>query len=225
VKIRFSLVSAALAAAAVVFLAAGAFAEPWQKEKSEYQQEINAILAQASSQQIGSMTVADAQKLLGDLSIVRQKAHYVQRARMASFMMPGAGQFMAGDAVGGSLFLVGDLAIFAGTLVGAYFLLPASVQYGSGPGTTGLDYWGAPLADIKTAWISNSILSYLPSVGVMAGGMILRGLLGLWSSKSAGALARQNIADGKITFEPELMPLTGGFGPGMGMGMMMRWHY
>jgi hypothetical protein len=142
--------------------------------------------------------------------------------------MPGVGQFMAGDPVSGSLFVAGDLALFAGTVLGAYFLLPSNVQFGTGNGTAGagLDYLNTPLVGIKNAWEANSLLAYLPSIGVVAGGMILKHLLGWWSSKSAAGLARQNIADGKVTFEPELVPFWGQpDGHWFGPGMMMRWRY
>jgi hypothetical protein len=212
-------------ALAVGLLAAtGAFAK-----KSDLQKEIEDILAQNGTTQIGSMSVADVQKILGEISVARQKDAYVQRARAASFMVPGVGQFMGGDPVGGSLFLAGDVALFAGTVLGAYFLLPANVQFGTGAGTGagGLDYLGTPLIGIKNAWEANSLMSYLPSVGVMVGGMVLKHLFGWWSSKSAAALARQNIADGKVTFEPDLLPYWGHGGPGFGpgWGMMMRWRY
>jgi hypothetical protein len=207
-------------------VAAGAFAAPWQPRQSELQKELAQILAQSSSEQLGTMTIADVEKLAGEVSVAVQKAHYVQRARMASFMLPGAGQLMTGDALGGSLFLVTDIALFAGTIVGAYYLLPANVQIG---GASGLDYLNTPMVGIKNAWEANTLLGYLPSIGVMAGGMILRGILGVWSSKTAAEDARQAIADGKVTFEPDFFPLFGmmgpGGGPGMGMGMMMRMHF
>ncbi len=228
-KMRALYRTAVVAVVVCLLAAAGASAGPWKDKKSDFQKEVEDILAQNGSTQIGSMTVADMEKIMGDISIARQKEAYIQRARVASFVMPGVGQFMGGDPVGGSLFIVGDVALFAGTVLGAYFLLPPNVQL------SGLDYLNTSLVGIKNAWEANSLLSYLPSVGVMAGGMILKHLFGLWSSKSAAALARQNIADGKITFEPELMPFGGpggGFGPGggmmgpgWGMGWMMHMRY
>jgi len=135
-------------------------------------------------------------------------------------MFPGAGQFMTGDPVGGSLFAAADVAVFAGSLLTAYALLPANVQIG---GTGGLDYLNAPLSTIETTWKSHSVLDYLPSVGVLAGGMIVKHLIGLWSSSSAAGLARKNIQAGKVTFEPQILPFMNGGMPGM--GMMMRFRY
>jgi hypothetical protein len=164
------------------------------------QQELTVALEQMSATQIGTLTVGDLLKT-------------VQRARMASMMLPGTGQFMTGDALGGSLYLTADLAVMAGTMIGAYYLLPANVQFMS------FDYMNRPMADIHTTWLSNNISSYLPSLGVMAGGMVLKGVLGHFAAQGAAARARKNIADGTVTFTPRL----GFFDSGFGMGMMMRY--
>ena len=158
-------------------------------------------------------------KLVSRISIAEQKIHYVQKARMASFLFPGAGQFMAGDAVGGSLFLTGDLLVMAGAVVGAYFLLPSNLQFGS------LDYFNTPVSTIDTQWASHTVVDYLPSIGALAAGMLLRGILGYFSAASAGNEARANIADGKVTFTPNFDFLERGPGMGMGMGFGMRMHY
>jgi hypothetical protein len=177
-----------------------------------FEAELDAALQEMSAAQLGTLTMADLEKLMGRLSVAEQKVRYVQRARRASFMIPGAGQFMTGDTLGGSLFLAGDIVVVAGSIVGAYFLLPANVQFNN------LDYLNAPVVNLASAWQSNSILSYLPSFGVLVGGAIVRGVLGHFSAVSAGREARQNIADGKVTFTPNFDLTQHGFG----MGMMMR---
>jgi hypothetical protein len=177
------------------------------------QQELTMALEQMSATQIGTLTVGDLLKAAERVSLASQKIHYVQRARMASMMLPGTGQFMTGDALGGSLYLTADLAVMAGTMIGAYYLLPANVQFMS------FDYMNRPMADIHTTWLSNNISSYLPSLGVMAGGMVLKGVLGHFAAQGAAARARKNIADGTVTFTPRL----GFFDSGFGMGMMMRY--
>jgi hypothetical protein len=177
--------------------------------------EIATTLAEMSSTQVGTLTVGDIEGLAERLSIAAQKRHYVQRARAASFMMPGAGQFMTGDTTGGALFMLGNLAIVAGTLTIAYFLLPADLQFGS------TNYFTDSFATIDSRWKSKSFMDYLPAIGTMAGGMILRGVLGKFSSMNAAELARRNIADGKVTFTPSFEFL----GHGFGMGIGMRWRY
>jgi hypothetical protein len=181
----------------------------------ELTNEVNAILEHSSSAQISAMSLGDFEKIAGQISIAYQKYDYIQRSRAASLMLPGLGQFKNGDALGGSLFLAGDLAVVAGTLVGAYFLLPSNVQFGS------LDYLNAPLATWRTTWQSNSLLSYLPSAGVLLGGMLVQGALRWISAENAMSEARRSIASGKVTFEPKLVPVVGP----MGMGMMMRFRY
>jgi hypothetical protein len=204
-----------IALAMTAALAAAAFAQEKAPETFGFQQELSAELQDMSGTQLGTLTIGDLEKVAGRVSIVVQKIRYVQKARRASFVFPGAGQFMTGDTLGGSLFLAGDVAIMAGTLLGAYFLLPSNVQFSR------LDYLNTSLGSIRTAWESNSITNYLPSIGVLAGGMILKAILGHFSSVDAESRARANIAEGKVTFTPNLDVM----GPGFGMGMGMRMSY
>ena len=178
-----------------------------------FEAELDAALNEMASTQLGTVTMADLAKLADRLSIAQQKLQYVQRARRASFMVPGAGQFMTGDTLGGSLFLAGDVAVAAGTLLGAYFLLPSNVQFSN------LDYLDASLSSIGNTWQSNSIVSYLPSVGVLLAGAVVKGILRHISAVSAAREARENIADGKVTFTPRFDFDRHGFG----MGWMMRY--
>jgi len=179
---------------------------------SSLNQEIAAALQDLSSTQVGTLTIGDMVKIAERVSIAEQKLHYVQKARMASFMFPGAGQFMTGDAAGGALFLAGDIVVVTGTLVGAYFLLPADLQFNS------LNYFTSPFSTIRTTWENHSFVDLLPSMGLMAGGFLLKGIIGHFSAAGAARGALRNIADGKVTFTPNL----GFMGHGFGMGMRMR---
>ena len=76
-----------------------------------------------------------------------------------------------------------------------------------------------PCGNWSCLWESNSITNYLPSIGVLAGGMILKAILGHFSSVDAESRARANIAEGKVTFTPNLDVMGPGFGMGMGMRM------
>lgn len=173
------------------------------------EQELSAAGSELSSNQVGTMTMDDVEKIAAHLSIAYQKSRYVERARAASYALPGLGQFMTGDSLGGWLYVAWDVTILAGTLISAYFVLPANVQFGS------LDYLNSPLSTIRGAWESNSVLSYLPLAAVIAGGVILEVVLRSASSENAAQTARKNIAAGKVTFEPTL-DFAGG-GPGIGM--------
>jgi hypothetical protein len=137
---------------------------------------------------------------------------YVQRSRMASFMIPGMGQFINRDTLGGSLFLASEIALSAATMAGAYFLLPANVRFDQ------LNYFAVPKQDIKLEWQKNTLQEYLPSMAVMAGGMLAQGALRLFSSANAGSLARTRIAEGKVTFTPSFDFM----GRGLRMGMKAR---
>ena len=175
-------------------------------------QELSSALQDIASTQVGTLTIGDMLKIAGRVSIAEQKLHYVRKARMASFMLPGAGQFMTGDSVGGALFLAGDIVVMTGTLAGAYFLLPADLQFNS------LNYFTSSCAQIRATWENHSFVDLLPSMGVMAGGFLLKGIIGHLSAAGASRAALRNIADGKVTFTPNL----GFMGHGFGMGMQMR---
>ncbi len=193
-------------------LAAAAYAQEKAPDRFGFEQELSAALQDMSGTQVGTLTVGDLEKLAGRVSIVVQKIQYVQKVKRASFFLPGAGQFMTGDALGGSLFLAGDLAIVTGTLIGAYFLLPTNVQFRD------LDYFHVPLGSIRRAWESNSFTDYLPSIAVLAGGMVLKAVLGHFSAANAESEARARIAEGKITFTPNFDVFGRGFGMGVRMG-------
>lgn len=174
---------------------------------------LGAALQEMSASQLGTLTVGDLAQLAARISIAEQQERYVQRARRASMRFPGVGQFMTGDALGGTLFLAGDAAVIAGTLIGAYLVLPSNVQFSS------VDYFRDPVSGIRSRWESNGIVDYLPACGVLLGGMIVKGILGHFAAEDAGKKARQNIADGTVTFTPNLEFL-GGRQPGIGLRMM-----
>jgi hypothetical protein len=167
------------------------------------QAELGAALQEMSASQLGTLTVGDLTRLAARISIAEQQRRYIQRARTASWHLPGAGQLMTGDTLGGSLFLAGDAAVIAGTLIGAYLLLPSSVQFSS------LDYFNDPISTIRSRWEGNSILNYLPSCGILLGGMIVKHILGHFSAEEAVKRARQNIAEGTVTFTPNFEFLEG----------------
>jgi len=174
--------------------------------------ELGAAMAEMSGDQLGALTVGDLIRLGERISVAEQNARYVEKARAASQMFPGVGQFMTGDTVGGSLFLAGDVALMTGMLIGAYALLPSNVQFSS------LNYFGDPTGTIRSRWESNSISDYLPSAAVMLGGMIVKAVVGHFAAEDAARRARENIAAGKVTFTPNLEFL----GRGVGAGMRMR---
>ena len=178
-------------------------------------EELQKILGEEGDTKIGDLTFNEIEELLGRVSVPMQEAAHIQKSRAASFAFPGIGQYMNDDPLGGTLFLTSKIAVFAGTLVGTYFLLPQELQFGQ------IDYLNASKDTIKSAWGSQSFMDLLPSIGVMAGGMLLQTGIRIFAASHAGKLAAQNIADGKITFEP-LTLMTGAGGRGMGFGFGFR---
>jgi hypothetical protein len=203
-----------------LLIAAGAFALPRDGTAAAINADITAILDQNAATQIGTMTIGDMEKLAGQISIAIQKEEYVRRAGAASFMPPGLGQFRNGDSTNGSLFLAGDIVLFTGTLLGAYYLLPSNVQFAS------MDYLNTSLSTIRSTWESNTLSEYGPSIAVAVGGMAAQMLLRWVSAKNAREDARQAVESGKVTFQPEFVPLFGAVGPegrmGVGMGLRFR---
>lgn len=204
-------------------LAVSAFALPGMhgrgRDAEALNAQITAILDQYGQEQIGTMTVAEMEKIAGEVSIAIQKDAYIRGARTASWFIPGAGQFRTGDTLGGALFLGGDLALIGATLVGIYYTLPANVQFAS------LDYLNTPLSSIRTTWESHTLADYAPSIGVAIGGMAAQMVLRWAASRHAEADARQAVDSRKVTFTPMLIPLVGPMGPAgrMGMGFGLRW--
>ena len=185
---------------------------PTARVQSFLEQELNSAASELSSGQVGNLTIDDVEKITDHIAIAIQKERYVQRLRNASFALPGLGQFMGGDTLGGWLFVAWDVTVFAGTLLGAYFVLPSNVQFGS------LNYLGSSWSTVQAAWASNSILSYLPLAGVITAGVLLETALRYASADNAAKTARKNISEGKVTFQPSF-----DLDRGLGLGLQMNY--
>jgi hypothetical protein len=164
--------------------------------------------------ELGSLSYGELRELAGRLSVAHQKDRFVARSKAMSFMMPGSGQFLNKDKGTGAAFLAADLAVVAGTLVGAYFLLPDNLRFQQ------LDYFNTPFNSIRDAWEGHTFTDYLPSMALLAGGGLAKAILGQISSTHAGKLARRNIDAGTISFAPDLLVLPDG-----GMMMGLGWRY
>ena len=57
------------------------------------------------------LTIAERLAISGAISVEHQKNAYVHRAAVASFLIPGAGQFMTGDTWSGVARLSGEILI------------------------------------------------------------------------------------------------------------------
>ena len=163
---------------------------------------------------LGALTPGELRELAGRLSVAVQKDRFVARSRAMSFMMPGTGEMLNKAYGSGAAFLTADVAVAVGTLVGAYLLLPEDLHFQH------LDYFNTPWSTIRDRWEAHTFVEALPTLAVLAGGGLVQVILGGISSGHAGRLARRNIDQGKITFEPDLLLFPQG---GMMMGMGWRW--
>lgn len=214
------LVPAAFLLLSSISLSAQAMGPRWHRghrENGYVEQSMRNLLNQTRGRRIDTLTGAQIRKALDELSVARQKEAYVRKSELASLFVPGAGQFLNHAPATGALFLGGDLAVAASTLVGAYFLLPSQLQFGQ------TNYITDSFSSIKTKWMSYGLKDYLPSAAVFAGGMILDHVIRHLAAENAGKLAQQNIKEKKVTFKPEpFLVMPGPFGPRVGFGWMMR---
>lgn len=202
------------------------FADPGNRDrhgrgKSLYAAEIESILDAEKNTVISDLTFGEIDNILGQISVPLQKEAYVRRSRGASMATPGLGQFKSGDPLSGALFLAGDIAAMAGTLVGLYFLLPSELQFDE------LNYFTTPVVDVKAVWESAkesiTLVEALPSIGVAAAGTLIHHALKIISARHAAKLARENIENGTVTFEPKSSFVTGQDIHRLGIGMALGW--
>jgi hypothetical protein len=170
---------------------------------------VAAMAEDRGGSELGAMTVSDVEKAVARLSVALRQEAWVHGSAMASFALPGLGQLLNRDPLGGSLYLVGSAAVAAGTLVGAYFLLPSGVQ---------VNWFTTPIETIEDAFASHSLVEYLPSLGVMAAGAVVDAVLRRVSARGAADLAERNLLDGTVSFEPVLITS----GEGMGLGVKIK---
>jgi hypothetical protein len=130
-----------------------------------------------------------------------------------SMVWPGAGQFLSGDPLTGTLHTTAHLAVTAASLYWAHSLLPSDLQWGN------LNYVASSQDAVKARWSSHSLEDYLPALGAAALGGAVDLALRIWSAKSAQTEAKAAIDNGKLTFEPEF----GGGPMGLRLGMGMHW--
>jgi hypothetical protein len=191
----------------LLVLGTGAMAQsPMHARPSFSSQDLLALVPGLEDKTPAELTLAERARLSDALSVHLQGEHYVARAAMSSFVLPGLGQFMIGKPLDGALFLAAQTAIVAGSMAGAYYLAPAGL----------LATWGDKSA-MRTYMASGNFVQALPTMGVMAGGMTLALLNAVISSWSAAAGARENVASGQVKFQPRLMHSPMGIGFGFGL--------
>ena len=165
---------------------------------------LSAWVGSHQSAKLGDLTVGDLATLAQAESVERQQLFYVHSAGFASLLIPGAGQFKVGDPVGGTLHLVGQLALVGATAYGAWTLLPTDLQSTSLNPDQRRDLW-------HHYWMTDPA-KVAGTAAVLAGGLTLSVLHSVWAAKDARTQAEQNVVSGKVTFEPMLVGNQLGFG-------------
>lgn len=176
--------------------------------------EIEKLLRSQGNKTLGSLTVSDIRMVMAKINEAAMANSYIERSGRMSFMIPGAGQFINKEPLSGTLFLTAHLGVIAGTLTGAYFLLPQDLQFGN------TDYLNEPIGTIKDRWRSHSLYDYLPSAAVFAGGNLVDLIIRSIASKNAENLAREKLASGEVKPRAYFWNRGNGFGFGMHMGRM-----
>jgi TM2 domain-containing membrane protein YozV len=168
--------------------------------------ELELIAAELGDRKLGDLTGPDLVAIGQKIALVRRERALIHGAAMLSFIVPGAGQFAVGNPGGGAAFLLGQIALTAGTVAGALYLLPADLR----PGT--FDYFNSSRTAIKNAFDAHSRTDLIPAMAVMMAGMVLDVPLHIFAARGAARDARDALESGKIKLE-------GRFGPGfVGMG-------
>jgi len=167
--------------------------------------EIGLIQSELGAQKIGDVEVATLLSVRDRLSIAAQKDAYVQKTSMQSFLLPGLGQLKTGETAAGIGFMAFDLGVIAGSLVGAYYLLPADLRFDR------IDYFRNNLTTINNAWCGHSFTDYLPAFGALIGGMVIDQTIRHWSAAGARRGAARAIDEGGVAFTPRVGPGFMGF--------------
>jgi hypothetical protein len=170
--------------------------------------EISNIRTELGSKPLGEMTINQLSPYWDRMDTALSKDIYLKQTSMLSFALPGAGQLRNGDTAEGLGFMALNLTVMAGTLTGAYFLLPADLRFDR------LNYFNTSFQKIGDTWNSHSFNDYLPSMGTMAIGCLIDMIIRAWSSEAAYHESIAAIDSGRANIEPLA-------GPGY-LGIRMR---
>jgi len=156
-------------------------------------------------------TLAERLAISSVFSVAMQESMYVRHAGGSSFLVPGAGQFMTGQAGAGALHLGAELLIAGGAFAGMYFLTPDDLLDHS----LTRDERHALMASYLTP---ERIGELLPGMGVAAGTWVLSMVNRSLAARGAVRGAQANLADGTVSFEPVIALGS------IGGGLRVRFH-
>lgn len=170
--------------------------------------EILGAVPEAGAKVPGEMTVEEWTTLAGAVSVANQEARYVNHAGVASFLLPGTGQFLTGDYAGGALYMGAEAAIIGGTAAACWFLLPEDLRDSS-----------LSREERKTLKDEYSDEELMPAMCAASAGFVLMVVNSVFSSKDAHETALSNIDSGKVRFEPKIYLSGNHFGLGLVMNI------
>ena len=156
--------------------------------------ETQALRLELKDRKTGDLTGEETFRIQDRLSVALQKDLFVWKTAQASLIFPGAAQFRTGHNLEGAGFMAANLGILAGTLIAAYQFLPQDLK---------MDYLGNSFSYIDSKWKGHSFNDYLPSLGILALGMVAEAGVHYWSYESGKAEAREFVDQGKEKFEPQ----------------------
>lgn len=156
---------------------------------------------------VSQLTIDERLNIAGELSVQMQESMYVRHASISSFLIPGAGQFMTGDPVSGTIHMASEAAIIGGVITGLYFLLPEDLKDSSLTRDERHDLFKSYDRD-----------ELLPAMGVVAGGVLLSLFNSITASRGAAENALENIETGAVIFKPYV-----NIGNTLGLGFRMHW--
>jgi len=204
----------------VILFTATVVAQPRMLEDGPFTAEALEIMDDYWNRAPADLTFEEMNELSMRLSIPAQKNAYVAHSAMASWFMPGLGQFRNGEPLLGTAFLLGDVATSVGSVLIFHALLPEDLKVGN------LNYYTTPYSQIVEEWASAftevSMQDLLPYVGLAAGTAVVKVTLSALSAANAKELAVARIEAGEVTFVPKAGIVTDALGRiGLGFG----WKY
>jgi len=157
-----------------------------------WENQLTAWMTANPDKTLGDMTPAQAVAILATSRENLIRREFVKNALGASFHMPGAGHFMAGDNLSGGLFITGSALITLAGIWGAVVLLPMDLQT--------FNPFVYTLDTVEKRLKSHSFMEYLPSLGALGAAGVAHGLLGLWAAVDAKPKILDKAISGKIEF-------------------------
>ena len=159
--------------------------------------EIGLIETDYDTKSFAEFTVKDLMTVRDRLSVAAQKDHYVNRIATESYSFPGWTIRGRGHR-GRACFLTLDIAVIAGTLVAAYYLLPADLRFDR------VNYFGDSASTISNAWNGHSFTDFLPMIGAVAGGFVIDQIVRHFASTHARREATRAVDLQRVTFTPQI---------------------